>query len=119
MHTPGPWKRGITLNTRITRRWNKEEWKTNDAKEQRMIFANFLVKDEGRSRELIAIVNEIHPNYEDNARLIAASPSLYRACKMALDLLTNLTTKDFSKGKDAHVREVLADALNQADNKDA
>lgn len=70
-HTPGPWKQGYTLSTEVTRRWTAEQWAQNDARERRLVFANFTSKDQGSCRRLIAVCES-----EDDAPLIAAAPDL-------------------------------------------
>lgn len=80
-HTPGPWNRGITLNTRQTRQWSQKEIEANNKTEQSLIFANFTSLDEGIGRSLICTVDRINPDYQANARLIAAAPELLEALK--------------------------------------
>lgn len=53
---------------------------------------------------------------EANARLIAAAPDLLEACQTALDGLAGMTTTQFSQGKDAPIREDLAEAIRKATN---
>src|ERR1700687_467295 len=75
-HTPGPWKCGVTLSTLQTQRWSKEKWAENDAIEGKSIFASFMSADNGRSRRLIARVENEH-----DAPLIAAAPDLLAVAK--------------------------------------
>lgn len=78
--TPSPWQRGITLITRETERWSKEEIARNDEEERLRIFTGFRADDQGRSRQLICTV---HPgeHAEANAALITVAPELYLILK--------------------------------------
>ena len=49
-----------------------------------------------------------------NARLIAAAPDLLAACELALTLLEDLTTEEFSRGGDRPARVALQAALARA-----
>jgi hypothetical protein len=111
-HTPGPWLRGITLATRRTLRWPKSQWKGNDAIEQTMIFSSFKMEDEGKSRQLVATLNPLHPDYEANARLIAAAPELLKAAKAGLRYMERSGI-----GKTSHatnLRAAIAKATGEA-----
>ena len=79
-YTPGPWSQGRTLMTSQTRRWSAAELTENDLVERRMVFANFLALDDGRSRRRVAVCES-----EADARLIAAAPELYEALVMMRD----------------------------------
>jgi hypothetical protein len=48
------WQVGKTLLTPTTRRWSKDEWYANEARERRCVFRYFTSLDQGRGRELIA-----------------------------------------------------------------
>ena len=75
-HTPGPWHQGRTLSTEQTRRWTKDEFASNEARERRMVFSNFSATDQGRSRQLVAVFER-----EEDARLGAAAPDLLAALR--------------------------------------
>lgn len=49
------WKTGLTLSTSDTKRWSKEQIEANDKIEARMVFENFSIADQGRSRKLICV----------------------------------------------------------------
>ena len=51
---------------------------------------------------------------EDNARLVAAAPDLLATSQAANDLLSDITTEEFSRGEDASVRDALATAIAKA-----
>lgn len=72
--TPGPWSQGITLRTKTTSKWTKEQIEANDLKEKLHVFANFEGFDEGKSRVLVAACTN-----EYDAKLIAAAPKLLEA----------------------------------------
>jgi len=82
LHTPGPWRQGFTLLTDATRRWTPEQWQQNNARERRLVFANFTSLDQGSSRKLVAVCES-----EADARLISAAPKLLfnlkRLCAIA------------------------------------
>lgn len=84
-HTPGPWSQGRTLRTSQTMRWNAEQFKANDAIEEKMVFAYFSQNDQGRSRVLVASCDDTA-----NACLVAAAPLL-------LDELLNIVNIDMAK----------------------
>ena len=73
-HTSGPWKQGTTLVTAATSHWNIDQWKENEERENRMVFANFSFMDQGLSRVRIAVCEK-----SDDALLIAAAPELLEA----------------------------------------
>ena len=62
--------------TNNTRRWSKEEIERNDRTEGLMVFSDFTTEDEGRGRKLVCTLNENHPDFENNRRLIEAAPKL-------------------------------------------
>ncbi len=70
------WKRGRTLITAQTKRWSKEEMEENNKIEKSIVFSDFTSYDEGRSRKKVCLMNELHPDYESNAKLIEATPRL-------------------------------------------
>lgn len=53
-HTKTPYSQGVTLVTRQTIRWSKEQIKNNDIHEQRLVFSSFSSLDEGKGRILVA-----------------------------------------------------------------
>lgn len=50
-----------------------------------------------------------------NAALIAASPELLAAAKLALDILDNITSKEFQRGGDKPARDALRSAIAAAE----
>ena len=86
------WTRGTTLLTEQTRRWSKEQLEANESREQSLIFAHFSAADQGRSREVIAEVRRDHPDYDANARLIAAAPLLLEDLRYVADGLQHIGT---------------------------
>ena len=84
--TPGPWKRGKTLLTKITEKWTPEEWAENDKRERQSVFAGFLYGDQGRSR--VEIVRGVRTDAD--AALIAAAPYMYNALEMTLQYLPDV-----------------------------
>ena len=46
-------KQGFTLETSQTRRWSKQQWDENDARERCYIFANFSRVDDGKGRVFV------------------------------------------------------------------
>ena len=67
-HMPEPWSSGKTLLTPITKRWSKQQWDQNEIDEGKRIFSNFRVEDQGRSRQLIAVLDVLDRgvNWEAN-----------------------------------------------------
>ncbi len=87
-HTKGQWRRGFTYITRITQHWGQEQLDRNNIEEGTRIFANMRNSDEGRSRILIAQLDFTDPNYEANAKLIAAAPELKERLVITNDTLS-------------------------------
>ncbi len=53
--TQGVWRQGYTLMTTNTNRWSKEDIKRNDLTENKILFTNFNLEDEGRGRMKVAV----------------------------------------------------------------
>ena len=51
------WQRGSLLDTRITKKFSKEEWQNSQYIENCMIFKNFSYFDKGKSRIFIMKLN--------------------------------------------------------------
>lgn len=78
------WKRGYTMMTTTVRSWSADKVAKNDKVEAAMIFSNFTAVDAGTSRQLVCALNANHPDYEQNAKLIASAPLLYEALQELL-----------------------------------
>lgn len=96
-HTPGPWRRGITLETQETARWSEDKIKSNNLHEQKNVFAFFSGADDGKSRAHICQLNDSSLDYEANAALIAAAPDLLESVELARTFLDSLPEGWFGK----------------------
>lgn len=54
-------------------------------------------------------------NREEDARFIACAPELLEKLKMALDVLENMTSEEFSRGADLVTRQQIRDAIDRAE----
>lgn len=106
-HTPGRWKQGFTLVTPQTLQWSAEQIAANDARERRMVFANFSVLDNGRSRRRVAVCER-----EADARLIAALPELLSALKAMLTHM-GMDEDEWNKPTFDQARAAIAKAEGQ------
>lgn len=105
-------KRGITIFTNaVKRKWTADDIQSNDLLEQAMVFTDFKIEDEGRSRKRVCILDVYHPDYEFNATLIEKSPQL-------LDYLTRIfeaRNKATSTQDLFNVLQIITEAQNQLD----
>lgn len=72
------WKRGTTLSTSQTRRWSQQEWDKNEKNENQLIFSDFTPADSGKSRNLVCKLNEHHPDFEWNRKVIEYGPDMVK-----------------------------------------
>lgn len=70
----------------------------------------FMVASE-KTGQTVAVV---YTNEHDGV-VLAAAPCLLSACLYALGFLENLTTEDFSKGRDKPMRDKLRAAIAKAE----
>lgn len=75
-HTPSPWDRGVTLRTKETANWSKDQIDANDTLERKMVFSGFTSSDCGEGRVLVAKCET-----EEDACLVAAAPDLLSAAQ--------------------------------------
>jgi len=81
------WERGLVLKTNVTREWTDEKLNDEQRYESEIIYSNFHQIDEGRTRELVCILNTSHPNFEGNRILIEKVPEmLYMIESMSVEL---------------------------------
>lgn len=70
------WRRGTLLITATTRPWPSSMKEIMRHEEGLQIFSNFDTLDQGRSRQRVCVLNEDHPEFEFNRRLIENAPEL-------------------------------------------
>ena len=92
-HTPGPWSRNI-----------------KPARKYNTIFA-------GRNTHVahLTVTGLTDEEIEGNCDLIKAAPKMYDTLEFALRELSNMTTTQFSMGKDKPIRDRIREALGDAD----
>lgn len=96
-HTPGPWKAHLNVPTTA--------------------IEGHIIKADGHNADCpIASLwvgggTEGKPTQVANARLIAAAPSLYEACRDVREALGTMTSSQFAYGEDARFRDQLDEAI--------
>lgn len=71
------WRRGYTLPTETTNKWSDDMLNFNNKLELSRVYTNFTAEDDGKSRSLVCVLNEAHPEYEKNAQLITGAPLMF------------------------------------------
>lgn len=104
---------GFVLTTNDTKKWTPEEIERGNQEEGRMVFSDFRLSDNGRSRKLVCTLNGGHPKADEYKRLILAAPKMLEAIEYYLDVLKEARGADWDKNPD-HVLDKLLSAYKQA-----
>lgn len=74
-----------------------------------------LIRPAAQNFGYIAVIHG--DNILRDAALVAAAPELLEACKFALQILSDITTEDFSRGADRPARDALEAAIATAEGR--
>lgn len=73
------WKQGYTLPTKITETMDDSVKAFNDKLEATRIYSDFKEEDQGRSRQLVCVMNELHPEFEQNVKLVIGAKQMFNS----------------------------------------
>jgi len=110
---------GRTLLTPDTRKWSKQDWEANERVENHLVFANFRVDDQGRSRVCIATcTRDILPDNQSlaNTILIAAAPDMLAALK-AVQHVECIADIDQANKAESDAAILVEEAIDKAEGK--
>lgn len=107
------WIEGVTLKTATTQKWSKEEIDANNVQESQLIFSHFSGIDGGRSRQLVCTLHPIHPDYEDNKKLILNAPQTKQEHTLMYEAL-RLMVREFNGTFDTRKISPAGNAYNMA-----
>lgn len=89
------WHRGQLILTERTRNLTEKERVNADNIESTIIFSNFSLSDQGKSRVKVCELNTNHPDFENNRNIIEFAPDAFELLiKIQKKLSNYCTTKE-------------------------